>query len=61
MSLCDLLSGHVELAVGITRSAKVLPFFYRYLEHGHYPFYKEVYGGYGQLIEATINQILEND
>ena len=61
VSLGELLANHSEIAAGISRKAKVLPFFYDYLERGYYPFYKEVYGGYGQRIEATINQVLEND
>ena len=61
VSLQELLMNHEELASSIAEEVKVLPFFYDYLERGYYPFYKEVFGGYGQRVEATINQVLEND
>ena len=59
--LSNLLENHMKLASSIAENTKVLPYFYDYLERGYYPFYKEVYSGYGQRIEATINQVLEND
>lgn len=59
--LDELLANHVDIAVSISGETKVLPAFYDYLERGYYPFYREVYGGYGQRVEATINQVLEND
>lgn len=61
VSLDALLKNHAEIAAGITEESGVLPFFYEYLQHGYYPFYREVYAGYGQRVEATINQVLEND
>ena len=61
VSLDDVLEHHASIASGIVGSTKVLPCFYDYLEQGYYPFYKEVYGGYGQRVQATINQVLEND
>ena len=61
VALEDLLVGHAETAAAIAEKTRVLPFFYDYLERGYYPFYKEVYGGYGQRVGATINQVLEND
>ena len=59
--LDELLANHSEIAADVSRKVKVLPYYYDYLERGYYPFYKEVYGGYGQRVEATINQVLEND
>lgn len=60
-SLSGLLEDHVAIAEAVMGSVKPLPYFYDYLERGYYPFYKEVYGGYGQRVEATINQVLEGD
>ena len=59
--LHELVAGHADLAAEITAGAKVLPRFYAYLEHGYYPFYREVHGGYAQRVEQTIAQVLEND
>ena len=61
VSLGDVLRRHTQIASDIAGSTKVLPCFYDYLEQGYYPFYKEVFGGYGQRVQATINQVLEND
>ena len=60
-SLEDVLGNHAAIAADMAGKGKLLPHFYAYLEHGYYPFYKEVYGGYGRRVEATINQVLEND
>lgn len=61
VSLPELLEQHSSIASDITSTVKVLPGFYSYLDHGYYPFYKEVFAGFGQRVEEVINQILEND
>lgn len=61
ISLEDLLANHAAIASDYTSSGSVLPYFYKYLESGYYPFYKEVHSGYTQRLEETINQVLEND
>ena len=60
-SLDDVLEGHASIAADVASSCQVLPHFYAYLEHGFYPFYQEVFAGYGQRIEQVINQVLETD
>lgn len=60
-SLQEVLEKHAFLAAEIASKVQVLPLFYDYLEHGYYPFYKEVFSGYGQRVEATIDQVLVND
>lgn len=40
---------------------KILPAFDRYLESGYYPFYKNVYAGFGLRLQNVVNHILEND
>ncbi len=58
----DLLKSHNSLANSIISDGfKVLPEFEKYLEHGYYPFYKEVYAGFNIRLQNVVNQILDND
>lgn len=61
VGLDDLLHDHAQLAAEISGEVRALPYFFEYLSHGYYPFYKEVYEGYGQRVLAIVNQVLEND
>lgn len=56
-----LLEDHASLAAQIAQGFRVLPHFYSYLDHGYYPFYREVHGGYSGRVEQAITQVLEND
>lgn len=57
-----LLENHVDLAMNITKQiTNILVHFERYLEHGYYPFYKEVKRGYQQRLQRVVNYILDVD
>lgn len=61
VSLGDVLENHATIAADVAEACRPFPHFYAYLEQGFYPFYKEVFSGYGQRVEQTINQVLEVD
>lgn len=58
----DLLQNHTGIAMSITQQTKdILVYFSHYLEHGYYPFYKEVKRGYTQRLQRVVNHILDVD
>ena len=56
-----LLETHKQIADAIASDKHILKHFAEYLQHGYYPFYKEVYSGYEQRLSQVTNQILESD
>ena len=56
VSLQQVLSQHVHLAMEITRQVHVLQYFEEYLRHGYYPFYHEL----GQSYEMALRQMVVN-
>ena len=61
VSLQDLLSNHVSLAMELTRNRSILKLFEQYLHEGYYPFYHKVYEGFESRLLSTVNQVIEND
>lgn len=61
LSLDDLISNHLQIAMEITGKLKILPIFEKYCKTGYYPFYKEAGKIYGQRLMMVANQILESD
>lgn len=61
VDLQTLLKNHTQIAESGFSNIPVLQYFNKYLLDGYYPFYKEVYAGYGQRLTQVINQILESD
>lgn len=61
ISLPDILSHHVEIAMGIGRVLKPLPAFNNYLSFGYFPFYREDKPLYHEKLLATLNTILDVD
>ena len=62
VTLEELLTNHVKIAREILSDGfKVLPAFEKYLEFGYYPFYKNVYSGFGLRLQNVVNHILETD
>ena len=61
VSLPVLLETHRQIADAIASDRHILKCFAEYLQHGYYPFYKEVYSGYEQRLSQITNQILESD
>lgn len=61
VTLDELLSRHVTLALEITAQVKVLPHFNRYLQQGYYPFYREAGIDYAATLRQVVNNIMEQD
>lgn len=61
VSLADILTRHIEIAMGIGRSLKPLVAFKDYLSFGYFPFYKEDRPLYHDKLLATLNTILDVD
>lgn len=60
-SLDELLHNHVSHAMSLTRDIKIIPLFESYLEHGYYPFYKEVGDDFMIRLRETISVVIETD
>lgn len=61
ISLSVLIKDHVKIATKILGDIRILKLFSDYLKDRYYPFYKEVYAGYGIRLSQITNQILESD
>ena len=61
VTLEQLLSDHVGIAMEICEKTKILEHFKKYLEVGYYPFYKAVHQGYYQRLQNVANQVIEVD
>ena len=61
MTLPDLLENHATLATDILARCQAIPLFEKYLQHGCYPFYREVRRGFDLRLQQTVNQVLESD
>lgn len=61
ISLEELLSDHVAIAMGITKKIRITPWFEKYLKSGYYPFYKENQEDFFIRLRETVNVVIEND
>ena len=61
VSLTELLTNHVRMAMQITADVKILPLFEKYLEYGCYPFYKRDFDGFSERLQKTIHTVLNED
>ena len=61
ISLDELLKDHVRIAMQLTAQTKILPLFEAYLEHGHYPFYKEEMDDFSERLKRVVYAILNED
>ena len=61
VTLEQLLSDHVGIAMDVCEKTKILEHFKKYLEVGYYPFYKTVHQGYYQRLQNVANQVIEVD
>ncbi len=61
VTLDQVLSNHVQLAMQITRQVHVLQYFEDYLQHGYYPFYHEMGDGYGMALRQMVVNTIEQD
>ena len=61
ITLEELLSNHVKLAMDITSRIKILKYFNDYLEHGCYPFFAEAHEDFLMRLAATATLAIESD
>lgn len=60
-SVEELLENHVQKAMQIVQKVKVAPLFEDYLEHGYYPFYKEMPEDFLGRLRVAVSTVLDND
>jgi len=58
-TLPELLANHVDIAMQVIAKTKVLAHFDNYLQHGYYPFYKELPSLFHTRLAEVINMVLE--
>lgn len=61
VSLEELLSDHVRIAMQMASQAKILPLFESYLRHGFYPFYKDDTDDFGDRLKKVVYAVLNED
>lgn len=59
ISLKQLLTEHTEIAMQTLQKVKVLQYFDDYLQHGYYPFYKELPSLFYSRLSEVVNMVLE--
>ncbi len=60
-TLEEICHDHMEISAGIIQEIKPLEHFKTYLQKGYYPFYFEDNDGYHDVLERTINVVIEVD
>lgn len=61
ISLDELLHHHVSHAMKIMESVKITPLFEKYLNHGYYPFYRDVAEDYPIRLRETVTVVIDSD
>ena len=61
IALEDLLQNHVRHAMQIVRNVKMASYFEAYLEHGYYPFYREVGEDFASRLRAVVSVVIDSD
>ena len=61
ISLSDLLSNHIDVAMDVTSKIKVLKYFGEYLKTGCYPFFMESKNGFNMQLNSVIQLVIESD
>lgn len=59
VTLSELLSNHVDIAMQVMQEVKVLSHFDDYLRHGYYPFYRELPSLFYSRLAEVVNLVLE--
>lgn len=57
----DLLQNHVRHAMQIVQNVKVASYFETYLEHGCYPFYREVGEDFASRLREIVSVVIDSD
>lgn len=61
IALEDLLQNHVRHAMHIVRNVKMASYFEAYLEHGYYPFYREVGEDFASRLREIVSVVIDSD
>ena len=61
VSLSELMTNHVRIAMQTTSDVKIIPLFEKYLKYGCYPFCKRDYDGFAERLQKTIYTVLNED
>ena len=61
ITLDDIMTHHVDIAYEVTSHIKVLPAMADYLNHGHYPYFKENIKLYHDRLQRTVDAVIETD
>ena len=61
IALEDLLQNHVRHAMQIVRNVKMASYFEAYLEHGYYPFYREVGEDFASRLREIVSVVIDSD
>ena len=61
IALEDLLQNHVRHAMKIVRNVKMASYFEAYLEHGYYPFYREVGEDLASRLREIVSVVIDSD
>jgi len=61
LSLSDILSHHVNIALDITSKTDIMQHFDDYLQQGYYPFFKEAGKDYLVRLRQTVTVVIDND
>lgn len=57
----DFLQNHVRHAMQIVQEVKVASYFETYLEHGYYPFYREVGDDFASRLREIVSVVIDSD
>ncbi len=57
----DIIAHHLEISKEVCSKLKPIFYFKKYVEYGAYPFYRETYEEFPNLLLKTVNTILETD
>ena len=61
IALEDLLQNHVRHAMQIVRNVKMASYFEAYLEHGYYPFFREVGEDFASRLREIVSVVIDSD
>lgn len=61
IALDDLLQNHVRHAMQIVQNVKMASYFETYLEHGYYPFYREVGEDFASRLREIVSVVIDSD
>ena len=61
LSMDELLHDHVRYAMQMMKDIKIAPVFESYLDHGYYPFYREVGDDFHMRLREVLSVVMDTD